>query len=107
MDSLIAAHELGHYVLHSQGSDRLFVDAAPQVYLRDPAASQGTDSDEIEANRFAASLLMPKTLLRQMVGEGVTPITDLDIYRLALRFEVSDQAMTLRLGSLRSFRLAQ
>lgn len=91
-----AAHELGHYVLHSRGHDRLFVDKA---YRRSKASSAGLDIDEIEANRFAASLLMPCDLIRRHVGSN--PIMDLDIYRLALRFEVSEQAMTLRLVKLK------
>lgn len=90
-----AAHELGHYILHSKGRDRLFVDKA---YRRSLVSSSGTDTDEIEANRFAAALLMPDNLVKQYAGNG--PITDLDISKLALKFEVSEQAMTLRLVNL-------
>lgn len=90
-----AAHELGHYTLHSRGRDRLFVDKA---YRRSLVSSSGTDTDEIEANRFAAALLMPDNLIRQDTGEN--PITDLDICKLALKFQVSEQAMTLRLVNL-------
>lgn len=90
-----AAHELGHYVLHSRGRDRLFVDKA---YRRSRMSSSGTDTDEIEANRFAAALLMPENLIRKYTGDN--PITDLDICKLALKFQVSEQAMTLRLVNL-------
>lgn len=90
-----AAHELGHYILHSRGRDRLFVDKA---YRRSHVSSSGTDTDEIEANRFAAALLMPENLIRQYTGD--LPITDLDICKLALKFQVSEQAMTLRLVNL-------
>lgn len=90
-----AAHELGHYILHSRGRDRLFVDKA---YRRSLVSSSGTDTDEIEANRFAAALLMPDNLIRQSAGSN--PITDLDISKLALKFQVSEQAMTLRLVNL-------
>lgn len=90
-----AAHELGHYILHSRGRDRLFVDKA---YRRSRESSSGTDTDEIEANRFAAALLMPDSLIRRYTGNN--PITDLDIGKLALKFQVSEQAMTLRLVNL-------
>ncbi|HEX7027757.1 MAG TPA: ImmA/IrrE family metallo-endopeptidase [Gammaproteobacteria bacterium] len=90
-----AAHELGHFILHSRGRDRLFVDKA---YRRSQVSSSGTDKDEIEANRFAAALLMPEDLIRGYIGNE--PITDMDIAKLALKFQVSEQAMTLRLVNL-------
>lgn len=90
-----AAHELGHFILHSRGRDRLFVDKA---YRRSQVSSSGTDKDEIEANRFAAALLMPEDLVRRYIGND--PITDMDIAKLGLKFQVSEQAMTLRLVNL-------
>lgn len=90
-----AAHELGHYVLHSQGRDRFFVDKA---YFRGPSASAGTETQEIEANRFAACLLMPAELLKDYASR--TRLTDLEVYRLSTAFQVSEQAMTLRLANL-------
>lgn len=90
-----AAHELGHYILHSQGRDRFFVDKA---YFRGPEASAGTQAAEIEANRFAACLLMPAEMLKEYASRQ--PLTDLEIYRLSTVFEVSEQAMTLRLTNL-------
>ncbi len=90
------AHELGHYILHTQGVDRLFVDKA---FRRSAASSTGEDYIEIEANRFAAEILMPEALIKETVGDR--PLTDLDIYQLSLDFEVSEQAMTLRLVNLR------
>lgn len=90
-----AAHELGHYILHSEGRDRFFVDKA---YYRGKTASEGTDSTEIEANRFAASLLMPEALVRERAQR--VELTDVEIYRLSSLFQVSEQAMTLRLMNL-------
>ena len=90
-----AAHELGHLTLHAKDEDRFFVDKA---FNRGPSASQGTHREEIEANRFAAALLMPEKLVRKDVGDN--EITDLDIYKLSLRYGVSEQAMTLRLVNL-------
>lgn len=90
------AHECAHFLLHSAGRDHLFIDEA---YFRNSASSAGLDRREIEANAFAAMLLMPKWLLQQEL-QGYEKITDLDIYRLAMRFGVSEQAMTLRLVKL-------
>lgn len=94
-----AAHELGHYVLHAQGlsSDKFFVDTA---FQRSAVSSTGSNTVEIEANRFAAEILMPKEILKVAVTK-MAPLTDLSIYQLALDFEVSEQAMTLRLVNLR------
>lgn len=101
-----AAHELGHYVLHSQGRDRLFVDSATQTFLRNQVSSQGTKQEEIEANQFAASLLMPRKMLKDALNEFEDDITDLDIYRMSAKFEVSEQAMTLRLTRVTSLKSA-
>lgn len=90
-----AAHELGHYMLHSQGQDRLFVDRA---YRRNVNSSTGLDSVEIEANSFAGHLLMPRALVKAHVD--TESISDLDIYLLSLQFAVSEHAMTLRLVKL-------
>jgi Zn-dependent peptidase ImmA (M78 family) len=90
-----AAHECGHYFLHREGDEQLFVD---QAFQRDATASSGTNRLEIEANRFAAELLMPETMIRDAVANQ--SLSDLDIALLALRFEVSEQAMTLRLVKL-------
>lgn len=91
------AHELGHYLLHRDTSS-VFVDA---VYFRDEESSEGTKLQEIEANAFAAELLLPEVTLREQFGHQ--PIADADdalIRRLAARFEVSAQALTIRLTTL-------
>ncbi len=90
-----AAHELGHYFLHACEDDHIFVDKA---YHRSPLSSTGIYQQEIEANRFAAALLMPEEFIIEHT-DGID-LTDLDIYRLADEFGVSEQAMTLRLANL-------
>ena len=42
---------------------------------------------------------MPQSLIEQYL-ETEAGITDIDVFRLATRFEVSEQAMTLRLVKL-------
>src|SRR3954470_4270018 len=52
------AHEMGHLVLHQL--DQVHVDKQFLVKLRDDISSQAIDPHEIEANAFAAALLMPE-----------------------------------------------
>jgi Zn-dependent peptidase ImmA (M78 family) len=94
------AHEIGHLRLHK--GRPMFVDHAVRVDRRDVNASRGIDPEEIEANSFAAALLMPQDMvfaamsqstLRGRTGEDV-------IRHLAKRFEVSPQAMEYRLANL-------
>lgn len=96
------AHELGHLVLHR--GKPLFVDHTIRMDLRDSQSATGTETEEVEANAFAAQLLMPESLLREAVEEMRTcgsTVTDTDlVVQLATRFEVSTQAMTFRLINL-------
>lgn len=93
------AHELGHYLLHRSASS-LFVDANP-TFFRDERSSQGADWQEIEANAFAAALLMPVEALRQYLREHpVDPLDDTPLGQLAKAFGVSTQAMAIRLAIL-------
>ena len=94
------AHELGHYVLHREVAS-VFVDAAP-VFFRDETSADGSVRQEIEANAFAAELLLPEAALReQLGGRPVDALDDLAVRRLAARFGVSAQALTIRLTKLR------
>jgi Zn-dependent peptidase ImmA (M78 family) len=93
------AHELGHYFLH-QGR-KTIVD---EVNYRDRRASAGSHAEEIDANKFAAELLMPAVMLERAVDRllktGIDPSDDSFIDELAISFEVSPQAMTYRLINL-------
>ena len=90
------AHELGHYILHRDQSD-VFVDA----FLRSENSAQGLDPQEIEANAFAAELLMPKRVLINEVAASSINVLDEDaIGWLASKFGVSTAAMTIRLTKL-------
>jgi Zn-dependent peptidase ImmA (M78 family) len=94
------AHELGHFLLHD--ADDVHVDRNFDVKLRNSASSKGTDTEEKEANLFAAELLMPETLLRSDLQEieAVDLIEESVLASLAKRYGVSTQAMTFRLGYL-------
>jgi Zn-dependent peptidase ImmA (M78 family) len=92
------AHECGHLYLHADRGDRLWVDKAySTIFYRNSKSSSGDKLAEIQANQFAAGLLMPEALLKEHLSQE---LSDVDIFRLALRFQVSEQAMTLRLVSL-------
>jgi len=62
------AHEIGHFCLHVDESidEDMFVDRL--VFNRDTAASKGEVQVEIEANKFAAELLMPDQLLKNHIA---------------------------------------
>ncbi len=93
------AHELGHLLLH-QGRE-LHVDKKFRVNLRSPESSTAEDVEEIEANAFAAAMLMPDAFLRADMADFVLDIDDAEqVQHLARRYEVSAQAMTLRLINL-------
>jgi hypothetical protein len=79
------AHELGHYVLHSQ------LGQIPLVAKR----SRLNERAEWEANWFAASLLMPETEFRK--EHAVNP----DPWYLASRFLVSPEAAKVRKKTLK------
>lgn len=86
------AHELGHYV-HSY-QDLPEDKVAGKVEKRDELSSRGCDSEEIWANRFAAALLMPASIVRRYWGKAYSPEL------MAEKFDVSPSAMNNRLSSL-------
>lgn len=76
------AHEIGHLLLHPPG--RRF---------RDRISSMGVDLAEIQANNFAASLLMPSWMISAAApGKSISALADI--------FGVSEQAMQIRLKAL-------
>jgi Zn-dependent peptidase ImmA (M78 family) len=89
------AHELGHLMLHE--TDQLHVDHK----FRNEFSSDGSDPEEIEANLFAAALLMPAQFLREDIQKTEIDLADEDvIYKLAKQYGVSTQALTIRLVNL-------
>jgi len=91
------AHELGHYVFHSYllkvgegiDDDRIYRSTEAGKYHN----TQIGQDEEVEANRFAASLLMPMEAIRhyeKVLGD--------DVPAMAKLFQVSQQTMKIRLG---------
>ena len=96
-----AAHELGHFVLHRDllsDGDRVHRKHTDKLY---GSASEDNSPDpfepkhEVQANRFAADVLMPRSHIARMYDR------DKDNYgELAGRFKVSQEAMKIRLANL-------
>jgi Zn-dependent peptidase ImmA (M78 family) len=88
------AHELGHYFLHADGM-REFVDSD---FVMHRTEDSKYEAEELQANEFAGSLVMPARLIDEKLGQG-TP-TEKQVLELADRFHVSPLAMALRLQNL-------
>ena len=94
-----AAHEVAHYVLHrdllkktghlNRHTDTLFADPSENN------SAPFSDRHEVQANKFAARLLMPARLVRQYYDQF-----DGNLSRLAGLFDVSKAAMKIRLKTL-------
>ncbi len=82
------AHEIGHYLLHSDKSDEIF-------YRSSLNLSEGNDNIEAEANCFAASLLMPRAKMRIFY-----PMLSSEPEKLADLFGVSKIAMNYRIKNM-------
>lgn len=91
------AHEFGHFLLHEGISEH--VDHGYRVNFRDQESALARDVEEIEANFFAASLLMPKGIL-DACGAVDALDSDSAVRDLAQRFLVSQHAMSLRLANV-------
>jgi Zn-dependent peptidase ImmA (M78 family) len=98
------AHELGHCFLHD--FDDVHVDRS--FRFRSPISTKAVDIEEIEANTFAAWILIPeRMLLSDIRSFGGMDIQDDDrVQNLATRYEVSQQSMSFRLLNLASRRQA-
>ena len=92
------AHEIAHFRLHKT-ADEMHLDEDFRVYKRDKKSSLATDSNEIEANQYAAELLMPKRFLLTDFLSARADRSGIAI-RLANKYRVSPRAMEFRLGNL-------
>lgn len=95
------AHELGHRALHP--GRELILDVPVRVNLRDKTSSVASDLEEIEANAFAATLLMPAQMIRDQLNQlppGRRREPDATAAALARIFKVSTPALNFRLINL-------
>lgn len=80
------AHECAHAILHP--------DLIGDGITDDALYRSGLSSRvEAQANRLAADILMPRNRLDELIELGITSVAE-----LARRFNVSEQAMAIRLG---------
>lgn len=96
------AHEIGHYALHRRMHENTEVFIDHTVYFRKNNLDDVDHQIELEANGFAAGLLMPRVCIEEYLQK--TPSVDLSrssgIKILADEFEVSRSAMEYRLQNL-------
>lgn len=89
------AHEIGHFVLHSEDPlhyDKENLESPTVVMYR---GNTPNNYNEVEANAFAAELLMPEELVDRCLQLGINSITE-----LSKIFKVSDDAIRYRLINL-------
>ncbi|HEX3462584.1 MAG TPA: ImmA/IrrE family metallo-endopeptidase [Candidatus Elarobacter sp.] len=94
------AHELAHLVLgHETGE--VHVDKGIVLFRDTDSSSHGTEI-EMEANRFAAELLVPKSMLKHDITrrDAFDTITDDDLEYLAQRYAISMAALLNRLSDV-------
>lgn len=75
-----AAHELGHALMHTKTN----------VYFNNSNTFFNSKKHEIEADFFAANLLIPTTILEEFEGfnlETISNVTGIDIKYLKLKFK--------------------
>lgn len=81
------AHEIGHFIQRGD-TEYEYVD------FRNIFSSRGENPEEIYANAFAASLLMPEAEVKRFARQKMPE------FEMALRLGVSNDAMRLRLANL-------
>ncbi|HEX7855620.1 MAG TPA: ImmA/IrrE family metallo-endopeptidase [Sphingobium sp.] len=89
------AHQLGHFLITSQRGDR-------QCTNRDLAESRRDTphrKEEMQANRFAAGLLMPKPLFSAFV-DGLGKLTVTHLHTIAAAYDVTLEAAASRYADL-------
>lgn len=96
------AHEIGHFVMHP--GNELHIDRKFKVNFRDKNSSLANNIEEMEANAFAAALLMPEKKINQFVNQKLTQGIDIEdsdeLQSIADKFKVSKQALLIRLSKL-------
>lgn len=98
------AHEIAHLQLHREFiTTAVHVDKqfAESVLKRDTSSATGTELLEVEANQFAAALLMPGDILDELLEESPIDIEDESaIEEWAKEFVVSKAALQYRIRNL-------
>lgn len=90
-------HELAHYLLH-----RHVIDSSPDGITDTVLYRSGaSERIEFEANRLAAEIVMPMSLIERELREKFGGVmTEATIEGLAAKFEVSKAAMEIKLSTI-------
>ncbi len=91
------AHELGHHFLHLHEDGEIVTTKVDlfREYLDSTTPLEPRERLEVEANRFAAALLMPESFVKEIYHKTNT------LPKTAEIFNVSEEAMGIRLSVLR------
>ena len=87
------AHELGHFILHRNRIGDGINDNKMYRATKTSANSRIGQIQEIQANQFAANVLMPMPLIKDLQSQG------LDNETMAKKLKVSKQALAIRLSA--------
>ena len=100
------AHEIGHLAMHrDQLSNTVHVDKQLVILMRNQVSSTGQEQMEVEANRFAAELLMPTDVFEKVLLDTPVDIDDeKPLLELSRKFKVSKQAIEFRIRNLSPLR---
>lgn len=97
------AHELGHFMYHAQKMGD--VGTSDSVRYRSLDNSNIGDQEEIEANKFGASILMPEDLVIKYAVEkkliNGDQVNQDALKEIATAFQVSKVAMEIRINGLK------
>lgn len=96
------AHELGHWILHvvhMQNYEQLSFNEGETYYCR---SAFKRAPEEIQADMFAAAILMPKKVISGVIKDIKTQrkVTFPDLYRIKDDLEVSISALVTRINAL-------
>jgi Zn-dependent peptidase ImmA (M78 family) len=98
------AHEIAHLQLHPHHiTSEVHVDKqfAEPVLKRDASSATGNEKLEVEANQFAAALLMPANILNDLLEASPIDIEDeSSIEEWSKEFNVSKAALQYRIRNL-------
>ena len=97
------AHELAHFLFHSDKIENGINDN--KMYRSTPAGdlynNQIGVEEEIEANKFAAAVLMPEKFLKNEI-KNVQEVNDSFLEKLSRKLQVSKAALKIRIDSLKN-----
>lgn len=96
------AHEIGHFILHS--NEQMHIDEDFEfTAFRDSSSSIATNLKEIQANQFAAELLMPSNEVEEIIKTNFPKkeITEI-INEISKTYNVSALAATVKISALLS-----